>query len=145
MKRNLLNDDEEKLISSRKKLKFGVDTILGNVNTHSDNDSSFETTNDSDDELRHKGKIFQFIFFFSKKNIFFIVRIHVESPVSTSSSVYSSEHFLIQPSYSLHQSSHEANYNQGVNFFRQMPPVNYSHHLPNPLWRPTVRPFIGKY
>ena len=48
-------DDHRKISSPRKKLKFGVDAILG---THSDNDSSFETGNESDDDLRHKGKRF---------------------------------------------------------------------------------------
>ena len=48
----------EKAASPCKKLKFGVDTILGNIRTHSHNESSFETGNDSDDELRHKGKTF---------------------------------------------------------------------------------------
>lgn len=68
MKKNKLNNNEdqfknlhllgtnsiinEKLCSSRKKLKFGVDTILG-----SQNESFIETNNDSDDDLRHKGKI----------------------------------------------------------------------------------------
>jgi hypothetical protein len=78
MKRNAQNDDKDELISMplvgtrlitdeklssspRKKLKFGVDAILGNADTHSDNDSSFETGNDSDDELRHNGNIFEFI------------------------------------------------------------------------------------
>jgi len=71
MKRNASNDNEDELKSSCKKLKFGVDTILGNVTTHSDNDPLFETVNHSDDQLRHKGKIFQFIFFCLKeKNIF---------------------------------------------------------------------------
>ncbi len=61
MKRNATHDNEDELASSHKKLKFGVDTILGNINNHSDNDS--------DDELRHKGKIFKF--FLSKtKSIF---------------------------------------------------------------------------
>ncbi len=54
MKRNASNDNE-KLSSPCKKLKFGVDTILGNVGIHSDNDSSFSPGNDSDEELRHKG------------------------------------------------------------------------------------------
>jgi len=73
-----------------------------------------------------------------------IVHIHVESPVSTISSVCSSEHFLIQPSsYSLHGSSQEVNHNQEINYLRQMAPVNYSHHLPYPLWRPNFRPFIS--
>ncbi len=74
MKRNVEsdNDDEltsislvgnrlipnDKLLSPRKILKFGVDTILGNVHTHSDNDSSFEIGNNSHDELRHKGKLY---------------------------------------------------------------------------------------
>jgi hypothetical protein len=68
MKRNTRNDNEDelayapvigmkinndkKLSPVRKKLKFGVDAILG---TNSDNDSSLETGNDSDDDLRHKG------------------------------------------------------------------------------------------
>ncbi len=51
MKRNASNDHEEELMSSRKKLKFGVDAILGNINTNSDG------------ELRHKGKIMEFSFF----------------------------------------------------------------------------------
>ena len=71
MKRNTRNDNEDelaytpvigmkinndkKLSPLRKKLKFGVDAILG---TNSDNDSSLETGNDSDDDLRHKGKQF---------------------------------------------------------------------------------------
>jgi hypothetical protein len=126
MKRNASNDNDDELTSSRKKLKFGVDTILGNINTHSDNDSSFETVNDSDDELRHKGK-------------------NVESIVSTSSSVCSSEHSPVQPSHSFYESSQETNNNQQINFFRQMTAANYSNHLLNPLWRPTPRPFIGTY
>jgi hypothetical protein len=61
MKRNATNDNEEELKSTHKKLKFGVDTILGNVNNHLDNDW--------DDELRHKGKIFEFSF--KKKKRYF--------------------------------------------------------------------------
>jgi len=69
MKRNLRNNNEDELTSSsvigirandhkkllppRKKLKFGVDAILG---TNSDNESSFDAGNESDDDLRHKGK-----------------------------------------------------------------------------------------
>ncbi len=69
MKRNTTNDNEDELTSTsligmkandhkkllppRKKLKFGVDAILG---TNSDNESSFDAGNDSDDDLRHKGK-----------------------------------------------------------------------------------------
>lgn len=69
MKRNTANDNEDKLTFApvigmrindhkklsppRKKLKFGVDAILG---TNSDNESSFDAGNDSDDDLRHKGK-----------------------------------------------------------------------------------------
>jgi len=69
MKRNTRNDNEDELTSRslidmrtndhkkflppRKKLKFGVDAILG---TNSDNESSFDAGNDSDDDLRHKGK-----------------------------------------------------------------------------------------
>ena len=49
MKRNAANDDE--LISSHKKLKFGVDTILGGINSDSDHDF--------DDQLRQKGKIWK--------------------------------------------------------------------------------------
>ncbi len=48
MKKN----EQKKLLPPRKKLKFGVDTILG---TNSDNESSFDAGNDSDDDLRHKG------------------------------------------------------------------------------------------
>lgn len=69
MKRNPTNDDDDeltptstmksndpkKLSPPRKKLKFGVDAILG---THSDNESSFDATNDSDEDLRHKGRRF---------------------------------------------------------------------------------------
>jgi hypothetical protein len=51
----------QKLSSPCKRLKFGVDTILGNVGIHSDNDSSFSTGNDSDDELKHKGSVFELI------------------------------------------------------------------------------------
>ncbi|CAF5064880.1 unnamed protein product [Rotaria magnacalcarata] len=67
MKRNTVNDDDDKLtftpaigmriidhkklLPPRKKLKFGVDAILG---TNSDNESSFDVGNDSDDDLRHK-------------------------------------------------------------------------------------------
>jgi len=58
MKRNTLNDDENELVLKRKKLKFGVDTILGNMNTDSINQSSFEIINHSDEELKHKGQIF---------------------------------------------------------------------------------------
>jgi len=82
---------------------------------------------------------------FKRKKYIFIVRIHVESPISTSSSVCSSEHSLVQPSHSFYQSSQEANNNQQINLFRQMTAANYSHHSPNPLWRPNFRPFIGKY
>lgn len=46
-------NDHKKLLPPRKKLKFGVDAILG---TNSDNESSFDAGNDSDDDLRHKGK-----------------------------------------------------------------------------------------
>ncbi len=69
MKRNTTNDNEDELTSAsvigmrtnnhknllppRKKLKFGVDAILG---TNSDNESSFDPGNDSDDDLRHKSK-----------------------------------------------------------------------------------------
>ncbi len=69
MKRNTTNDNEDELTSTsligmrthnhkkllppRKKLKFGVDAILG---TYSDNESSFDAGNDSDDDLRHKGE-----------------------------------------------------------------------------------------
>ena len=69
MKRNTTNDNEDEvtpmpligmkrnehktLSPPRKKLKFGVDAILG---TTSDNESSFDAGNDSDDDLRHKGK-----------------------------------------------------------------------------------------
>jgi hypothetical protein len=69
MKRNITHDNEDELTSTsligmktndhkkflppRKKLKFGVDAILG---TNSDNESSFDAGNDSDDDLRHKGK-----------------------------------------------------------------------------------------
>ncbi|CAF3254537.1 unnamed protein product [Rotaria socialis] len=86
MKRNTVNDNEDKLtftsaigmriidhtklLPPRKKLKFGVDAILG---TNSDNESSFDVGNDSDDDLRHK------------------IRTHAESPISSSSSVSSSE------------------------------------------------------
>lgn len=45
-------NDQKKLLPPRKKLKFGVDAILG---THSDNESSFDAANDSDEDLRHKG------------------------------------------------------------------------------------------
>jgi len=45
-------NDHKKLSPPRKKLKFGVDAILG---TNSDNESSFDAGNDSDDDLRHKG------------------------------------------------------------------------------------------
>lgn len=69
MKRNTLNDNEDELIITRKKLKFGVDTILGNVNTNQDNSSSFEIINDSDEELKHKGNLF-LVLVFSKKHIF---------------------------------------------------------------------------
>jgi hypothetical protein len=44
--------DQKKFSPPRKKLKFGVDAILG---TNSDNESSFDAGNDSDDDLRHKG------------------------------------------------------------------------------------------
>ncbi|CAF4784310.1 unnamed protein product, partial [Rotaria sp. Silwood2] len=47
-------NDHKKLSPPRKKLKFGVDAILG---THSDNESSFDVGNDSDDDLRHKGRL----------------------------------------------------------------------------------------
>ncbi len=47
------NHDQKKFSPPRKKLKFGVDAILG---TNSDNESSFDAGNDSDDDLRHKGK-----------------------------------------------------------------------------------------
>ncbi|CAF0800132.1 unnamed protein product [Adineta steineri] len=86
MKRNPTNDNEDELTSTsviamrtndhkkllppRKKLKFGVDAILG---TPADNESSFDAGSESDDDLRHK------------------IRVHVESPISTSSSVSSSE------------------------------------------------------
>ena len=40
MKRNATNDNDDQFVSARKKLKFGVDTILGNVNNHSDNEQS---------------------------------------------------------------------------------------------------------
>ena len=69
MKRSTTNDNEDELTSAariemrtnnhknlsppRKKLKFGVDAILG---TNSDNESLFDTGNDSDDDLRHKSK-----------------------------------------------------------------------------------------
>jgi hypothetical protein len=69
MKRHTTNDNDDDLTSTsvigmrinnnkklsppRKKLKFGVDAILG---TNSDNESSFDAGNDSDDDLRHKGK-----------------------------------------------------------------------------------------
>lgn len=46
-------DTQTKMLPPRKKLKFGVDAILGN---NSDNDSSFDNGNDSDDDLKHKGK-----------------------------------------------------------------------------------------
>jgi hypothetical protein len=71
MKRNTTNDDNnnnnnnndevlstssmtnrKKILSVRKKLKFGVDAILG---MNSDNDSSLDNGNESDDELKHKG------------------------------------------------------------------------------------------
>lgn len=65
------NQQHKKFLSPRKKLKFGVDAILG---TNSDDESSFDVhAHDSDDELRHK------------------VRIPVDSPLSSSSSVSSSE------------------------------------------------------
>jgi hypothetical protein len=75
MKRNPTNDDDEelpptsamtmksndqkKLSPPRKKLKFGVDAILG---TNSDNESSFDAANDSDEDLRHKGRQFYLLF-----------------------------------------------------------------------------------
>ena len=68
MKRHTTNDHEEEILPTsligirtnehkklsppRKKLKFGVDAILG---TNSDNESSFDAGNDSDDDLKHKG------------------------------------------------------------------------------------------
>ncbi|CAF1469141.1 unnamed protein product [Adineta steineri] len=150
MKRNISNNNEDNLtsisfvgtrslVSSRKILKFGVDTILGNVNTHLDNNSSFEIGNDSNDELRHK------------------VDIHVTSPISTNSSVSSSEPSLVQSpvikqqfsmcsnSNSLHPSSQEIN---NDHILQQMIAASRSHHSslpPHPLWRPNLRPFIGHY
>lgn len=53
------SNDQKKLLPPRKKLKFGVDAILG---THSDHESSFDAANDSDDDLRHKGKQFYLSF-----------------------------------------------------------------------------------
>ena len=52
-------NDQKKLSPPRKKLKFGVDAILG---THSDNESSFDAANDSDEDLRHKGMLFYLSF-----------------------------------------------------------------------------------
>lgn len=52
------NQQHKKFLSPRKKLKFGVDAILG---TNSDDESSFDVhAHDSDDELRHKGRYFYF-------------------------------------------------------------------------------------
>ncbi|CAF3427719.1 unnamed protein product [Rotaria sp. Silwood2] len=162
MTRNISNDNEdklkiktsigtktitnEKLLSPHKKLKFGVDTILGNVNTYSDNNSSFELVNDSDDELIHK------------------VFNPVESPVSSNSSAFSNEPSLIQSplfkqtfsnclninstSHSLNELSYETMNDQQINSLLQMSATNRSHHplFPtNSLWRPTLQPFIGNY
>ena len=50
-------DNHKKLSPPRKKLKFGVDAILG---TNSDNESSHDADNNSDDEIRHKS---EYLFF----------------------------------------------------------------------------------
>ena len=55
----LKNDHQKKILPPRKKLKFGVAAILG---TNSDNESSLETGNDSDEDLKHKG---EYTIFFS--------------------------------------------------------------------------------
>lgn len=123
MKRNATNDNEEELTSTHKKLKFGVDTILGNVNNHLDNHW--------DDELRHKGKIFEFSF--KKKNGILIVHVHIESPIS---SIYSNEQSLAQP-YEPPSNNHPQ-----TNLYLQMPAgTNYP---PHGLWRPNLRPYMGK-
>ncbi|CAF3772934.1 unnamed protein product [Rotaria sp. Silwood1] len=153
MTRNISNNNEtklkianEKLLSTRKKLKFGVDTILGNVNTYSENESSFELVNDLDDELTHKGLN------------------HVESPISSNSSIISNEHFPVQSplfkqtfsnctkinstSHSLHELSQETTNDQQANNLLKLPTTNRFHHpsFPiNPLWRPNFQPFVGNY
>ena len=231
MKRNATNDNREEVLSPvrlgigtddhrkisppRKKLKFGVDAILG---TLSDNDSSFETGNDSDDDLRHKGKRFvrSTETWIDWKCSHLLVRTHIESPASSSSSVSSGESSvgklprskaslpananhntsLSDPSshppgssasflcHSIYGSSSYSSFNylssnsnnnnsngntalsressieqqqQHQNLLHdrlllQMAASNRQSHMPsfdghpspNGLWRPTLRPFIGK-
>jgi hypothetical protein len=115
MKRNATNDNDDQFISARKKLKFGVDTILGNVNNHSDNDLSSEISNNSNDELKHKGKTFEF-YFKENKNVRFIVHVPINSPVCSNEQVYAQPYGL---------------------------PSNNPHPT-HPLWRTNLRPYIGK-
>jgi hypothetical protein len=211
MKRYTTNDNEDELTSTsvmgmkannhknlsppRKKLKFGVDAILGNVPIHSDNDSSGEIGNESDDELRHKGEYLLSVMSIVKNFFYFIVRADVVSPISSSSSVSSSEpsfvksplfkspyparpnsnspssdQYCLPPSSllsyspfnylssnnnsnSITGSSRENSNDQQQQHFLhdrllfQMAAANqFDGHLPpSPLWRPALRPFMGKY
>jgi hypothetical protein len=179
----------------RKKLKFGVDAILGNIPIHSDNDSSGEIGNESDDELRHKGEYLLSVMSIVKNFFYFIVRADVVSPISSSSSVSSSEpsfvksplfkspyparpnsnspssdQYCLPPSSllsyspfnylssnnnsnSITGSSRENSNDQQQQHFLhdrllfQMAAANqFDGHLPpSPLWRPALRPFMGKY
>ena len=201
-------DTQTKMLPPRKKLKFGVDTILG---TNSDNDSSFDNGNDSDDDLKHKGKPCPFSVNARCKPLFpRLVRRHVESPISSSSSVSSSEssmmklplsksmlssqftahssssdqhshhsspmhsHSLLGSSFhSLSANNNNNNNSNGINGSAREPNTDSQHpnllsdrlllqmaaasrsgqslafdgHSilpPNGLWRPTLRPYIGK-
>ncbi|UJR13409.1 hypothetical protein I4U23_000424 [Adineta vaga] len=137
MKRNGLKNTDEPTRS--RILKFGVDTILGNVHGNSDNDSSFDIGNESDEDLKHK------------------VDIHVTSPNSTNSSVSSGEPLLVQSPLIKQSLTNCSNSNlsydlsQGISnehLFHQIMATNRSHHssLPsNPLWRPNLRPLLGHY